>query len=203
MYGEEHVEASKKHTSGWRAFGIGRGTYEVQDYNGREIVDVINRTCTCRVWQLTGIPCGHVVLSLTFLQQKSLAQMAIDEYKIETYRRTYQEVVNPVPAHKDWEHFDDLMILLPPIMDRRLPGRPKNTKRIPSQGEEPTPRKCSRCHQRGHTCNNCPEVAPSADKRKGKKKMGASTSGANATNNEGTHEMRDEGYCSTYNLHSY
>lgn len=57
--------------------------------------------------------------------------MAIDAYKIETYRRTYEEVIYPPPEHGDQEVPDDLMVAKPMVMEIRQAGRLKNTNRIP------------------------------------------------------------------------
>ena len=63
--------------------------------------------------------------------------------------------MNPLPSPSEWDIPDDLMIVKPPIMERRQPGRPRNTCRIPSQGEHPIRQECSTCGQFGHTRNDC------------------------------------------------
>ncbi|KAL4584245.1 hypothetical protein LXL04_008840 [Taraxacum kok-saghyz] len=47
-----------------------------------------------------------------------------------------------------------------PVMEVPKPGRPKNKDRIPSQGEDPIIRKCSRCQKSGHRRDNCPAPVP-------------------------------------------
>ncbi|KAE8700041.1 hypothetical protein F3Y22_tig00110569pilonHSYRG00363 [Hibiscus syriacus] len=56
--------------------------------------------------------------------------------KSRSYRQTYAEIVYPIPHPSEWDIPDDLQTVLPPAMDRRLPGRPKSHDRIPSKGEE-------------------------------------------------------------------
>ena len=86
--------------------------------------------------------------------------MAIDAYKIETYRRTYEQDVYPLSELSDWEVPDDLMVVNPPVMEIHQAGRPKNTNRIPSQGEEPKIRRCSRCHNTAHNARTRKEIVP-------------------------------------------
>ena len=36
--------------------------FQVQiKYGGMHVVDQHNRTCSCRKWDLSGIPCGHAI----------------------------------------------------------------------------------------------------------------------------------------------
>ncbi|XP_071708105.1 uncharacterized protein [Rutidosis leptorrhynchoides] len=50
-----------------------------------------------------------------------------------------------------------LQIVNPPIKEKRAPGRPKSTKRIPSKGEdtEKIVRTCTRCKEPGHGRDTC------------------------------------------------
>ena len=128
---------------------------EVKKGRQNVIVDFELKTCTCRKWQLDGIPCGHVIRVLTVNNYADCSMYALKAYHTETLRRTYEESVNPLPKPSEWEIPDGLMIVRPPIMEKRQPGRPRNTDRIPSQGEVPIRKECSTCGQAGHTRNNC------------------------------------------------
>ncbi|KAE8676298.1 Detected protein of confused Function [Hibiscus syriacus] len=76
---------------------------------------------------------------------------AMDCYTTEVYRQTYVEIVYPIPYPSEWDIPDDLQTVLPPAMDRRLPGRPKSHDRIPFKGEEKKRSTCSWCKESGHT----------------------------------------------------
>nr|KAJ0185945.1 hypothetical protein LSAT_V11C900456020 [Lactuca sativa] len=69
----------------------------------------------------------------------------------------------------DWEVSDDLMVVNPPVMEIRQAGRPKNTNRIPSQGEEPKIRRCSRCHNTAHNARTRKEIVPNNQSKMGQK----------------------------------
>ncbi|KAK1405606.1 hypothetical protein POM88_005211 [Heracleum sosnowskyi] len=51
---------------GAKKFDVKHGTYTVT-------VDLVNRTCDCRVFQLTGIPCPYVVSAIHSSRQQSTA----------------------------------------------------------------------------------------------------------------------------------
>ena len=159
-WAEKTIKESADLTIGWSVCGIGDAQYQVHDFKSGGIVDLRERTCSCRVWQLTGLPCGHVVMVLTFLKQETSAHMALDAYKVDTYVRTYEECVYPIPEPRNWVMSEDMMIVRAPIMEKSQVGRPKNTNRIPSQGEEPIIRVCGRCGERGHNSRTCTSYVP-------------------------------------------
>ncbi|CAI9275351.1 unnamed protein product [Lactuca saligna] len=62
-------------------------------------------------------------------------------FTMETYSSTYAEVVFPVPVPAEYKELDEVMIVLPPLMDKRQAVRPKNHNRITSQCEGPIQKK--------------------------------------------------------------
>ncbi|CAI9298273.1 unnamed protein product [Lactuca saligna] len=86
-------------------------------------------------------------------------------YKMETYRSTYEEPVYPLPESFDWEIPAEMKVVKPLIMDTRQAGRPRNINCIPSQGEEPIVKRCSRCDSTTHNAATCPTLVPKKQKR--------------------------------------
>nr|KAJ0189128.1 hypothetical protein LSAT_V11C800449220 [Lactuca sativa] len=84
---------------------------------------------------------------------------------METYRSTYEEPVYPFPEPCDWEIPANMMVVKPPIMDTCQAGKPRNRTRIPSQGEEPIVRRCSRRDSTTHNATTCPGLVPNKQKR--------------------------------------
>ncbi|XP_076919449.1 uncharacterized protein LOC143580247 [Bidens hawaiensis] len=120
----------------WRVTGIDQYRYNVHDGGARCIVDLLNRTCRCRKWQASGLPCGHVIAVCKHLRQSDCSHWAMDYYKKDILVASYSEPINPVSNESEWVVPDDFTPLLPPHMDRRQAGRPRENKRIPSRGEE-------------------------------------------------------------------
>ena len=51
-------ETAGKSTS-WRALWNGENEYQVTGPTGQFVVNMRGMTCTCRLWQISGIPCVH------------------------------------------------------------------------------------------------------------------------------------------------
>ncbi|GJZ50861.1 transposase, MuDR, MULE transposase domain protein [Tanacetum coccineum] len=86
---------------------------------------------------LYGIPCGHVIAVTRFLGLTDCVQFVADWFKKEKYQGTYAESIHFVGDMHEWELPSHIHPAIPPRMDNPQPGRPKNTNRILSQGEEP------------------------------------------------------------------
>ncbi|GJX36272.1 transposase, MuDR, MULE transposase domain protein [Tanacetum coccineum] len=49
-------------SANWKVYVIHQGKfYQVDDHRKVHRVDLTTRSCTCRKWQLSGIPCGHLI----------------------------------------------------------------------------------------------------------------------------------------------
>nr|KAJ0223696.1 hypothetical protein LSAT_V11C200088650 [Lactuca sativa] len=195
-WAEKVVSKNEERTTGWSVSGVSNALYEFHDFKHGGIADLRQETCTCKYWEGTGLPC--------------------DAYKMETYRSTYEESVYPLPEPCDWEIPADMMVVKPPIMDTRQAGRPRNRNHIPSQGEEPIIRRCSRCDSTTHNAATCPALVP---KKQKKARKTSTTSGSNTNGKgkgtEGTQETLEthgtqetrwtsgtqrEDYCSMFDL---
>ncbi|GJT90654.1 transmembrane 9 superfamily member 11-like protein [Tanacetum coccineum] len=135
--------------------------YNVVDYYKNATVDLNTRTCSCGQWQLSGLPCGHLIAVMRHLRQSSANQFAFSCFKTSVWRASYNEVIYDVGHPSEWDKPDGLIIVLPPVMDKRLPGRPRNRDRFRSKGEQITQKSCTRCFKGGHNRRDCPSVVPS------------------------------------------
>lgn len=96
------------------------------------MVDLFQKTCTCRKWQLTAIPCPHVI-SVIYCEidngrTRGLPEESVDVcYRRETYLRVYSHLINPVPGPNMWEPTRLNPILSP--KHHKQPGRPKKLRR--------------------------------------------------------------------------
>ncbi|GJY65516.1 transposase, MuDR, MULE transposase domain protein [Tanacetum coccineum] len=130
--------------------GVNEYQYEVSDGQYIREVNLQAGTCECRKWQLSGIPCGHVIAVTRFLGLTDCVQYVSDWFKKPKYQGTYSESIHFLGNMQQWEFLQNIQKAIPPRMDNPQPGHPKNTKRIQSQGEEPRVIHCSRCTQAGH-----------------------------------------------------
>ncbi|KAG5620992.1 hypothetical protein H5410_006210 [Solanum commersonii] len=75
--------------------------FEVKEELCQHKVDIVRRTCSCRVWQLRGIPCAHVVAALYF-KKFSLYDHIDSCYSKETYLMIYANVIEPLTNMEIW-----------------------------------------------------------------------------------------------------
>ncbi|GJT80741.1 transposase, MuDR, MULE transposase domain protein [Tanacetum coccineum] len=129
--------------------------YQVSDGQYIRAVNLQTGICECRKWQLSGLPCGHVIAITRFLGLTDCVQYVADWFKKPKYQGTYSESIHFLGNMQQWEFPQNIQKAIPPRMDNPQPGRPKNTNRIQSQGEEPRVIQCSRCKQAGHKRDQC------------------------------------------------
>ena len=59
---KEVVDERIKFSRGWSPISNGARGYEVKGPGGAQyVVYLKNKTCSCRLWQLSGIPCNHAM----------------------------------------------------------------------------------------------------------------------------------------------
>ncbi|GJZ92073.1 transposase, MuDR, MULE transposase domain protein [Tanacetum coccineum] len=139
----------------WVVKGVNAYQYEVSDGQYIREVNLQTGICGCRKWQLSGLPCGHVIAITRFLGLTDCVHYVADWFKKPKYQGTYSESIHSLGNMQQWEFPENIQKAIPPRMDNPQPGRPKNTNRIQSQGEEPRIIRCTRCTQTGHRRDQC------------------------------------------------
>ncbi|KAG5568642.1 hypothetical protein H5410_064342, partial [Solanum commersonii] len=64
-------------------------------------VDLEKRTCSCRKWTLTGIPCKHAIAAIWANREDTLDYVH-DSYKVETYRKIYKNAIFSMNGLQIW-----------------------------------------------------------------------------------------------------
>ncbi|KAH9658494.1 SWIM-type domain-containing protein [Citrus sinensis] len=128
------------------------------DLNGH--VNILDKTCSCREFQLDQLPCEHALAVCRYRETLSVYDMCSRYYSSEAWVAAYAETIYPVGTEKEWEVSEEVQSneVLPPV-EKRKKGRPQKI-RIPSQGEEKLRRKCGRCGSRGHNRLTCSAPIP-------------------------------------------
>ncbi|KAM6543142.1 hypothetical protein CsatB_007589 [Cannabis sativa] len=113
----------------------GNYEFEVTCNNGSQMaVDLEAKTCKCRRFQLSGIPCGHALASIWFTNGNRFDYVHVF-YKKESLEKTYLGSVHPMPSPNMWPKIGGNPIDPPP--ETKLPGRRKKARR--RDAEEPPP----------------------------------------------------------------
>lgn len=79
-------------------------------------------TCTCNMWQLSGIPCVHAI-SAIYYGNGNPYDFVHACYMKKTYRKTYSGYLQPMEGSNMWPE-SRIQPVFPPS-ERRMPGRPK------------------------------------------------------------------------------
>ncbi|GKF25394.1 transposase, MuDR, MULE transposase domain protein, partial [Tanacetum coccineum] len=132
-----------------------RQVYQVNDLRNVEIVDLDSHECTCQKWQLSGLPCGHVIATSVYLKLTNCCLFAKHWFRKTTVRETYKELVYPLQGPSSWETPTDKQNVLPPTMEKQMPGRPSNNDRFRSRGESRDKTPCGTCGKKGHKSMSC------------------------------------------------
>ncbi|XP_023756966.1 uncharacterized protein LOC111905515 [Lactuca sativa] len=127
--------ASQYITVGWN----GGDKYQVTGaLQYQQVVDVKNRTCTCRKWKLTGIPCKHAIATLNEMIKDPEAELDIYKwvhkvYFLDTWKKAYSFKVEPIKGRSMWPKNECPTKLIRPPHRTRVEGLRK--KRRQSEGE--------------------------------------------------------------------
>lgn len=134
--------------------------FEVISAERSDIVNIGTHSCSCRDWQLHGIPCSHAAAAIISCR-KDVYEFTEKCFTIASYRESYAEEIYPIPEKLEWRKTDEAVTdddsrsVRPPKF-RRPPGRPEK-KRICVEelNREKHTVHCSRCNQTGHYKTTC------------------------------------------------
>jgi hypothetical protein len=145
----------------------GAGNAEVTVNIFRYVVNLSQKTCSCRAWQVTGKPCTHALAFISKISREVRMDDFVHEYfSIEQFKKAYACSFNPMTSKDNWPHVDLGYKIKKPKL-RRKPGRPRNY-RIKSFDEATTSKKrklCSKCGELGHIAKYC-QGGPTASQKR-------------------------------------
>ncbi|CAH9128113.1 unnamed protein product, partial [Cuscuta epithymum] len=143
-------------------------SFQVSHYLDTLTVNLDTKICTCRKWDLSGIPCCHALACIFFLNA-SPKDYVDDCYKREAYLKIYLGAIAPLTGERHWPKVD-LPLDPPPI--KISPGRPRRNKIKPPHENPKKPRKltrhgvemtCSICKSKSHNKRKCPDKNKSVE----------------------------------------
>jgi len=131
-------------------------TFEVRG-ESVDVVDIDHWDCSCKGWQLTGLPCCHAVAVFECIG-RSPYDYCSRYFTTESYRLSYAESIQPVPNvdRPVQGELTEAGVIVTPPPTKRPPGRPK-TKQAESTDIIKRQLQCSKCKGLGHNKKTCKE----------------------------------------------
>ncbi|KAM6560405.1 uncharacterized protein LOC115720818 [Cannabis sativa] len=126
-------------------------------------VDLVERTCTCALFQSLKIPCPHACAAAVS-QNASVYALFSPYYTKETWKKIHDATINIVREEDKWvlpEHIKNIRIGVPVEkksvgQSRKINAGRRSTKRRPSNSQVLVePRHCSLCGGAGHNRATC------------------------------------------------
>ncbi|KAF3657389.1 putative enzymatic polyprotein-like [Capsicum annuum] len=119
---QENIDKSMQFNFSWN----GERGFEIVDWGCTHTVDIVSRSCSCRAWQLRGIPCPRSVAALHHKEYEPINFVDTCYHK-DTYLNTYAHFIQLMNNMKMWTTSNNPTVKPPKI--RKLPGRPHKSRR--------------------------------------------------------------------------
>ncbi|CAM8934383.1 unnamed protein product [Rhodiola kirilowii] len=139
-------------------YGGGHSMEVEHTIHGSFVVNVLTRSCTCRIWDLTGIPCCHACAAIRQMRGNPADYVHQSYQKLE-FMKAYDYHIQPIHGPTEWPQQEGVRVL--PLLFRRQAGRPRR-RRIREVGEPVNVHKKSKsgiivtcgCCVMDHNCMN-------------------------------------------------
>ena len=90
----------------------------------RFIVNLQERTCSCRQWQISRIPCKHALAFITSLSDAPIENYVDLYYSVEKFSVAYSQLIPAMPDKSQWPKSNHEFFMHPPLLTP-VAGRPK------------------------------------------------------------------------------
>ncbi|XP_071694013.1 uncharacterized protein [Rutidosis leptorrhynchoides] len=122
-----------------------------------ETVDISQWECSCKMWQLTGLPCCHA-MAVFECTGKNVCDYCSRYFMVNSYRKTYAESIFPIPDVEGPVDGEELSVIVTPPPAKRPAGKPGRRAKLKQAGSLEMIRRqmqCSKCKGLGHNKKTC------------------------------------------------
>uniref|UniRef100_A0A8R7TKG4 SWIM-type domain-containing protein n=1 Tax=Triticum urartu TaxID=4572 RepID=A0A8R7TKG4_TRIUA len=109
----------------------GEGIFLVTSHGRDYIVELQMKACTCRRWQLTGIPCPH---SISCYRDELIdpEEMVHKCYALCNFSKAYARIIMPCKDKREWQKMGGCLIK-PPLYENKRGRKAKNRRMQPEE----------------------------------------------------------------------
>lgn len=133
--------------------------FETRNLYEAMVVDLDAKKCSCRLWDISGIPCVHSIATIHFIN-KDPEDYVSEWFKKDLFKMAYEHHIKPLNGSNMW--IPTPFTKPTPPRERRMPGRP-SIKRKRSESESQVTRvsksgktmTCRNCLEKGHNARTC------------------------------------------------
>lgn len=157
---EKHMIEAMNRASNYQVLRSDEVEFEVLSSERSDIVNIRSNSCSCRGWELCGLPCSHAIAAL-ISSKKDVYAFTGKYLTAASYRAAYAEEIHPIPGKVEWKKDgeatvrDEIQIVRPPKV-KRPPGRPEKKRMcVEDLNREKHTVHCSRCNRTGHYKSTC------------------------------------------------
>ncbi|KAH7859911.1 hypothetical protein Vadar_007022 [Vaccinium darrowii] len=156
------IQKIKSRYGDYHIIPCGEGEFEARHIHwGQYSVNLNEQSCSCRRWELTGIPCeyGALVIAMEGGQPEDHVS---DWYSKNTFLTSYNHILHPMNGQDMWEKSGKPPIQPPEF--KRQTGRPRKSRRREADEPRKNPLKlsrvgvkmtCQKCGKQGHNKRTC------------------------------------------------
>jgi hypothetical protein len=124
----------------------------------RFVVSLPDRTCSCRVWQGSGIPCKHAIAYITSIPGAKLEDYVDEYFSINKFKAAYEGSIPSIPDKTMWPKATHGFFMHPPLL-KSTGGRRKNRLKSAAEGgsgnNKGKKHECPICKKLGHHWYTC------------------------------------------------
>ncbi|KAD3066829.1 hypothetical protein E3N88_34709 [Mikania micrantha] len=129
----KQFEKIKKDATNYHVQWNGGDQYQVSGkLNHQRVVDLREKNCSCRRWEITGLPCCHAVASIWFMASNGQKVGVLESwvhpvYTLQRWKDVYSFKIMPINGRSLWEKTHVPTTLAPPKHHNQV-GRPKRAR---------------------------------------------------------------------------
>jgi len=129
----------------------------------RFVVNLKERTCSCRAWDVSGLPCKHAIAYITSIPGEKIEDHVDNYYSVQSFRAAYDGTIPSIPDKSMWPKKELSFFLHRPLLKstagRRRQNRYKDVAEGGSKGGKGR-HQCPICQQYGHHWYTCKDGDP-------------------------------------------